>query len=152
MTADTSWSALKVLLVDDHAGTRELTRRMLGRIKITDIVEASSGEEGLRLFNERPSHYDLIVCDWNMPGLSGLEMFGHVRAQRPEIHFLMISGRVDPESVLTAKRSGVSAYIAKPFSPDELRRKLAGVLTAHRVPPSAAAPSGSNDLPAAPRT
>jgi two-component system chemotaxis response regulator CheY len=150
MTADTSWSALKVLLVDDHAGTRELTRRMLGRIKITDVVEASSGDEGLRLFNERPSHFDLVVCDWNMPGMSGLELFGRIRAQRSDLHFLMITGRVDPESVLTAKRSGVSAYIAKPFSPEELRRKLEGILAAQRAP-SSAPPSRSSDFPSAPR-
>jgi CheY-like chemotaxis protein len=139
MSAETPLTALKVLLVDDHAGTRELTHRMLARLRPAKIVEAESGDQALRFFGDTPAEFDLVVCDWNMPGMSGIELFGKVRAIRPKVPFLMVTGRVDPESVILAKRSGVSGYIAKPFSPDELKRKIEIILAqGHDRPPAAA--------------
>jgi CheY-like chemotaxis protein len=138
MSADIPLTALKVLLVDDHAGTRELTHRMLVRLRAAKIVEADSGDQALRFFGDAPAEFDLVICDWNMPGMSGIELFGKVRAIRPKMPFLMVTGRVDPESVILAKRSGVSGYIAKPFSPDELKRKIEVILANHDRPPAAA--------------
>jgi CheY-like chemotaxis protein len=139
MSAAAPPTALKVLLVDDHAGTRELTHRMLARLRATKIVEADSGDQALRVFGDAPADFDLVICDWNMPGMSGIEVFGKIRAIRPKMPFLMVTGRVDPESVILAKRSGVSGYIAKPFSPDELKRKIEVILAqGHDRPPAAA--------------
>ncbi len=67
---------------------------------------------------------DLVLCDWNMPGMSGLDFLRQVRSVGLEIPFLMVTGRADKESVIEAKDAGVSAYIAKPFSQTQLEAKL----------------------------
>ncbi len=72
--------------------------------------------------------FDLIICDWNMPGVSGVEVCKQVRAERPDLPFLLVTGRSDPDSVVVAKETGVSAYITKPFSPQELNVKIAAVV------------------------
>jgi two-component system chemotaxis response regulator CheY len=63
-----------------------------------------------------------------MPGMSGIELFDRVHKLKPEVPFLMLTGRADAESVIAAKRAGVPAYIVKPISPEELKTKVAYLL------------------------
>jgi CheY-like chemotaxis protein len=77
----------------------------------------------------------MMLCDWKMPQMSGLEVLKRVRSRAPDLPFLMITGLADPGSLVEAKSHGVSGYIKKPFSLDQLRKKLALIqrILAHRT-------------------
>jgi CheY-like chemotaxis protein len=124
----TSLSDLRVLLVDDNESVRTLTRQMLRRMAVTSIREANDGSSALEIFRATPMSFDLIICDWNMPVVSGVEVCKQVRAERPDLPFLLVTGRSDPDSVVVARETGVSAYITKPFSPQELNVKIAAIV------------------------
>jgi len=124
----TSLSDLRVLLVDDNESVRTLTRQMLRRMAVTIIREANDGSSALEIFRATPMSFDLIICDWNLPVVSGVEVCKQVRAERPDLPFLLVTGRSDPNSVVVAKETGVSAYITKPFSPQELNVKIAAIV------------------------
>jgi two-component system chemotaxis response regulator CheY len=117
-------SPRRVLLVDDESSIRKLTREMLRRMTFTDVVEAESGDQALRLFCAGPAPFDLIICDWSMPGISGMEVCKQIRAAKFDLPFLMLTGRNDSASRMAAEASGVSAYISKPFAYLELKEKL----------------------------
>ncbi|HZB94233.1 MAG TPA: response regulator [Stellaceae bacterium] len=117
-----------VMVVDDDQTMRVLIRRMLARLKIVNLIEADGGEAALEQLEQAPFGCDLIICDWNMQGMSGIEFFDRVHAMKPALPFLMLTGRADAGSVTTAKQAGVPAYIVKPISPDELRTKVSFLL------------------------
>jgi two-component system chemotaxis response regulator CheY len=123
-----SLSDLRVLLVDDNGSVRTLTRQMLRRLSVTSIREADDGDSAVAIFCATPMSFDLIICDWNMPSLSGMEVCRQVRAERPDMPFLLVTGRADAESVIMAKEAGVSAYISKPFAPQELKLKVSAIV------------------------
>lgn len=115
---------LKILLVEDQAEARALLRNMLLELGITQIFEASNGEEALSFLDSAYDFIDLVMCDWNMPSVSGLEVLRDIRKVNESLPFLMVTGRSDVESVKEAKASGVTAYIRKPFTPKQLEAKL----------------------------
>lgn len=115
---------LKVLIVEDQADARAMLRNVLGELGITQMFEASDGQEALRFMDTAFDFVNLIICDWNMPGLSGVEFLRQLRTVDPDTPFLMVTGRSDMNSVVEAKTSGVSGYIRKPFSPAQLEAKL----------------------------
>lgn len=124
-----TFARLRVLVVDDESLTRSLICNTLRRMRITQLVEAVDGKQGLSEFEADPARFDLIVCDWNMPGLSGMDLCRAVRTKRTGIPFLIVTGRDDPESVSAAIESGASAYILKPFSPQEIKAKIAFLMS-----------------------
>lgn len=128
MSASPSLEGRQVLIVDDDASMRTLVRRMLARMRITGLFEADGGAQALQQIEAAPAPIDLVICDWNMPGMSGIELFDRVHALKPGLPFLMLTGRADANSVIAAKRAGVPAYIVKPISPEELRTKVAYLL------------------------
>lgn len=77
---------------------------------------------------------DIILCDWNMPQLTGMELLRQIRTCDPDMPFIMLTGLADFEAVTEAKSCGVTGYIKKPFSADQLRKKLSLVsrIIAHR--------------------
>jgi two-component system, chemotaxis family, chemotaxis protein CheY len=128
MSGAPSLEGKTVMIVDDDQTMRMLIRRMLGRMKITNLMEADGGEQALQQLENTTGSCDLIICDWNMPGMSGIELFDRVHAIKPALPFLMLTGRADAGSVITAKKAGVPAYIVKPISPDELKTKISFLL------------------------
>lgn len=124
MNGQAGFEAKTVMIVDDDQTMRTLIRRMLARMKITSLLEAEGGAKALQQLASAPSACDLIICDWNMPGMSGIELFDRVNSLRPGMPFLMLTGRADANSVIAAKKAGVPAYIVKPISPDELKNKV----------------------------
>ncbi len=119
---------LKVLVVEDQAEARAMMRNMLMELGITQIFESSDGREALSFIDSAYDFIDMIVCDWNMPKMTGVEVLRQLRTADPDLPFLMVTGRSDLESVVEAKSSGVTAYIRKPFSPAQLEAKLRIVL------------------------
>lgn len=120
---------LRVLIVDDQQEMRSMIKTMLMEIGITQTFEASDGKEALSFSDAALDMVDVVICDWNMPKLSGVEFLRQMRSVSPEMPFLMITGRSDIDSVAEAKASGVTAYIRKPFSPAQLETKLRVIKT-----------------------
>lgn len=119
---------LKVLLVEDQVEARAIMRNMLGELGISQIFEAPDGREALNFIDSAFDFIDMVVCDWNMPKMSGVELLRQLRAVYPDMPFLMVTGRGDLESVVEAKSSGVTGYIRKPFSSKQLEAKLRIIL------------------------
>ncbi len=114
---------LTILLIEDDESMRTLVGRMLSRLKIK-VIAAEDGQSGLQALDAATHPIDLIICDWNMPGMSGMEVFEQARARRPDLPFLLLTGRADLESVVSAKKAGIAGYIVKPVSLPELKTKL----------------------------
>jgi two-component system chemotaxis response regulator CheY len=130
MTESPSLKDKRVLIVDDDEPTRSLIRRVLKRMKIANLEEAAGAEQAIACINATPEDIDLVICDWNMPGMSGIELFDRVHAMKPDLPFLMLTGRADATSVIAAKKAGIPAYIVKPIFPQELKTKVSFLLTA----------------------
>ena len=101
-------------------------------LRVGQVFTAANGREAQTFLNGASELINLIVCDWNMPEMSGLELLQQVRVAFPEMPFLMVTARGTIDSVMAAKKNGVSAYIVKPFSPAELEQKV--VALARKVP------------------
>jgi CheY-like chemotaxis protein len=128
MTADIDFPRLSVLVIDDDPSVRSVTSTMLRRMTIPNIAVAESGDRGLELFRSAAPPFDLIICDWDMPGMNGMELYEQVRADHPKLPFLMLTGRNDLDSVITARSSGVAGYLVKPFSSEQLKEKISFVM------------------------
>lgn len=114
---------LRILIVDDDETMRSLLKKMIRRLG-AETTEAENAETALAKFQTSQPPINFVLCDWNMPGLSGLDFFNCLKAARPDVPLIMITGRDDLDSVLKARQAGVSAYIVKPVTPQELASKI----------------------------
>lgn len=128
MSSKAAFSDLKILLVEDQDDAREMLRDMMNQLGITQIFEAADGTEALKFLESAYDFIDLVICDWNMPEKSGVEVLKELREVNKSLPFLMVTGRKDMDSVVEAKSSGVTAYISKPFSDKQLEAKLRVIL------------------------
>lgn len=125
---DVNFGDIKALIVEDQAEARVMLKDMLSDMGVTQIFESKDGREALNFIDAAFDFVDVIVCDWNMPSLNGVELLRQIRTVFPDLPFLMVTGRNDIDSVIEAKSSGVTAYISKPFSSAQLEAKLRIVL------------------------
>ncbi len=123
-------SSVQTLVVDDQLTIRSLVRNGLQQIGITDVREASDGEEALRALITKPAH--LVISDFNMPKLDGLGLLRAIRAHPPlrQTAFIMLTGRADKDLVDRAAQFGVNNYLVKPFTVGTLRGKIEEVFGA----------------------
>jgi two-component system chemotaxis response regulator CheY len=121
-------AALKVLVVDDQASVRQMTRVTLEKLGIRMIHEAPNGQAALVTLMEQP--IDLIISDFNMPMMDGVGLLRAVRShlQIRKVPFILVTGRGDRELVVKAAQAGVNNYIVKPFDESTLKQKLEAVL------------------------
>lgn len=120
---------LRALVVDDASFVRDLVKRTIRqRFPVIELTEASNGKKAQGLMSR--TAFDLILCDWEMPEMSGLELLQWMRQQShyQKIPFIMITSRGDKSHVIEAVQEGVSEYLGKPFSPDGLSRKIIKVM------------------------
>ena len=118
----------RIMIVDDQADMRSMIRHMLGELEVNQVFEANDGKQALSFIDDAIDMIDIIICDWNMPGMTGVEVLRQLRSVYPDIPFLMVTGRSDITSVTEAKASGVTAYISKPFSLSQLEIKLKAIM------------------------
>ncbi len=116
------------LVVEDNPQTTRLIRMMLQDMNVANIITAKDGIEAQEILDLGDDHVDVILCDWRMPRMTGLELLKQVRNTRPKMPFMMVTANADVESIRTAAASGVSSYIAKPFSPAQLKSKLVAMI------------------------
>ncbi len=120
-------SKMKILVVDDFATMRKVVRNMLRQLGCDNVSEAENGEEGFR--KAQAEDFGLIVSDWNMPVMSGLEFLKAVRAEEKTktTPFLMVTAEALKENIIMAIQSGASNYIVKPFTPQVFEEKLKAI-------------------------
>jgi len=117
-------TSIKVLVVDDMSTMRRIVKNVLKQIGFSDIVEAENGQDALTKL--KVGDIGLIVSDWNMPVMQGVELLRSVRAD-PELKhlpFLMVTAEAQKENIIEAVQAGVSNYVVKPFTAEALQGKL----------------------------
>lgn len=112
----------RVLIADDSGPMRMIVQRNLEASGINEIVQAVDGAEAFKLFTS--SVFDLVVTDYNMPNMTGLELTKQIRASGSEVPILMMTTEAERSTVVEAIQAGVSSYLIKPFDADLLRNKL----------------------------
>ncbi len=126
--------SISILVVDDYAMTRDMIRSILKQHGFMNVYAAEDGKKALERLNTE--NVALVICDWNMPIMSGIEVLRAVRAdpELKEIPFLMLTAEAYRESVQEAVKSGVTDYISKPFTAQVLIEKVSQALGAkHRI-------------------
>ena len=120
--------SIPVLVVDDYATMIRIVSNLLRQLGFSNIDTAMNGESALELMSTR--RYGLVLSDWNMEPMTGLDLVKAVRNDQTlnDTPFIMVTAESKPENVVTAKLAGVDSYIVKPFNAETLKRKLSGVL------------------------
>ncbi|MCS7150215.1 MAG: chemotaxis response regulator CheY [Caldimicrobium sp.] len=115
---------IKILVVDDFSTMRKIIRNILSQLGFKNIIEADDGTSAMEILSKEK--IDLIISDWNMPKMSGLELLKAVRSneQTKDLPFIMVTAEAQKENILEAIKYRVSQYIVKPFTPETLKEKL----------------------------
>jgi two-component system chemotaxis response regulator CheY len=121
---------MKILVVDDYATMRRIVRNLLTQIGFNDIEEAGDGVTALAKLRE--SKFGLVISDWNMEPMTGLQLLKEIRADNKlsGTPFIMVTAESKTENVVAAKEAGVNNYIVKPFNADTLKQKITAVVGA----------------------
>ncbi|MCB1538990.1 MAG: response regulator [Rhodospirillales bacterium] len=120
---------MNVLVVDDYATMRRIIRNLLTQIGFTNIDEAADGSAALTMFGQKK--YGMVISDWNMEPMTGLELLKGIRTSGSEnkgVPFIMVTAESKTENIIAAKQAGVNNYIVKPFNAETLKTKIAAVL------------------------
>ena len=119
---------MKVLIVDDYRTMLRILRNLLRQLDFRNVHEATDGCDALQKLKE--GGFGLVISDWNMEPMTGIQLLRAVRADEKMKHipFIMVTAESKPENVIAAKQAGVSNYIVKPFNAETLRGKMASVL------------------------
>ena len=117
-------TSITVLVVDDMSTMRRILKNVLKQIGFSNLVEAENGQDALNKL--KVGDIGLIVSDWNMPVMPGIELLRTVRADAELKHlpFLMVTAEAQKENIIEAVQAGVSNYVVKPFTAEALQGKL----------------------------
>jgi len=120
--------SINVLIVDDYRSMLRIIQNLLKQLEFNNVDEAVGGEQALAKL--RAGNFGLVLCDWNMAPMTGLDLLKEVRADQrlKNMPFIMITAESKTENVVAAKQAGVSNYIVKPFNAETLREKIEKVL------------------------
>ena len=120
---------MKLLVVDDSSTMRRIIKNTLARLGYKDILEGGDGLEGWAAMDANPD-IEMLITDWNMPEMNGLELVKKVRADArfKDLPIIMVTTEGGKAEVITALKAGVNNYIVKPFTPQVLKEKLAAVM------------------------
>ena len=138
---DPRMAKLTVLLVEDDGFALKLAQSVLKNLGVGHVLLARDGAEAIRILDSKATKADLIISDWNMPNVTGLDLLQHVRKTWHNMPFIMMTGRATEDFVLAAKENGVNGYVIKPFSPDQLMRKIQSVFNI-KAEPAEGPPAG----------
>lgn len=119
---------MNILIVDDYKTMLRIIRNLLRQLGFANIEEATDGSMALQVL--RSGNFGLVISDWNMEPMTGLQLLREVRAD-PKLKgtpFIMVTAESKSENVIAAKEAGVSNYIVKPFNAETLQAKMVSVL------------------------
>jgi len=115
---------MKILIVDDFSTMRRIIKNLLRDLGFTNLTEADDGNSALPLLKN--GNFDFLITDWNMPGMSGLELLRQVRAEErlARLPVLMVTAEAKREQIIEAAKAGVNGYVVKPFTGAALKEKI----------------------------
>ena len=115
---------MKVLIAEDSNTMRGIVREMMRRLGYDDVIEAADGREAWERLNEQP--FDLLLTDWNMLQMSGLELLQKVRGtpDMASLPVVMLTTRNNKEDIVSAVKAGINNYVTKPCKPTQLKDKI----------------------------
>lgn len=115
---------IKILVVDDFPTMRRIIRNLLKDLGFENVDEAEDGQMGMD--KVRNNNFDLVVSDWNMPNMDGLEMLQQIRADEilSSLPVLMVTAEAKKENIVAAAKAGASGYVVKPFTAAVLEEKI----------------------------
>ena len=119
---------MKALVVDDSMTIRRIVIKALGIVGITDTAEAGDGEEAIVAADA--TRFDVILLDWNMPKLTGIDALRRLRRSGNATPVIMVTTEAEKARVIEAIKAGANDYLIKPFSPDQLAEKVKGLVRA----------------------
>ena len=121
---------LNFLVVDDFSTMRRIIKNLLHDLGYANVTEADDGNTALPLLKD--GNFDFLITDWNMPGMAGLELLKHVRADARlgKMPVLMLTAEAKREQIVEAAQAGVSGYVIKPFTAATLKEKIDKILAA----------------------
>ncbi|WP_445682196.1 chemotaxis response regulator CheY [Radicibacter daui] len=119
---------MNILVVDDYATMRRIIKNLLNQLGFSNIEQAADGAQALQIL--RATQIGLVVSDWNMEPMTGLQLLKEVRADAKlkDLPFIMVTAESKTENIIAAKKAGVNNYIVKPFNAATLKTKLENVL------------------------
>lgn len=120
---------IKILVVDDQTMMRAITKDILNSLGYVNIAEAENGSMALEKL--RTDKFDLVMLDWNMPVMQGIDVLKAMREdpKLKDIPVIMVTAEAEKTKVVEALKSGVTNYIVKPFKPSALREKFEQVFS-----------------------
>ncbi len=115
---------MKILVVDDFSTMRRIIKNLLRELGFTNIDEADDGSTALPML--KTGQYDFLVTDWNMPGMTGIDLLKAVRSdpQLNKLPVLMVTAEAKREQIIMAAQAGVNGYVVKPFTSGTLKEKI----------------------------
>ena len=121
-------TSIRVLIVDDFATMRRILNNILKQLGFKNIMEADDGTTALEVLEKQK--IDLIISDWNMPKMTGLDLLKKVRAdgKLSKLPFLMVTAEAQKQNVIEAVQAGVSNYVVKPFTAEAISDKLKKII------------------------
>jgi two-component system chemotaxis response regulator CheY len=119
---------MRFLVVDDSSTMRRIIVNTLNKLGYQEVIEAGNGREGID--RAAAENVDLVITDWNMPEMNGIDFIRALRAtdKMRDTPILMVTTNAAKDDIVEALRAGVSNYIVKPFTPDTFREKIEAVL------------------------
>lgn len=120
---------LKMLIADDSMLMRDILKEsILETFPHMEVFEAGTGDEAKKMIGNE--HFDIVLCDWEMPGVSGIDILKWVRSTSylEKLPFVMVTGNTEKESIVECIKARVTEYVVKPFTPDVLCRKIQKIL------------------------
>ena len=120
--------SMPILIVDDYKTMLRIIRNLLKQLGFENVDDASDGSAALQKLREK--RYGLVISDWNMEPMTGLQLLREVRADQSmqDVPFIMVTAESKKENVVAARQAGVNNYIVKPFNAATLKQKIASVL------------------------
>ena len=115
---------MKILVVDDFSTMRRIIKNLLRDLGFSNADEADDGNTALPML--QTGKYDFLVTDWNMPGMTGIELLQHVRADDnlKTLPVLMVTAEAKRDQIVAAAQAGVNGYVVKPFTAAVLKEKI----------------------------
>jgi len=115
---------MKILVVDDFSTMRRIIKNLLRDLGMTNVQEADDGQTALPILKE--GGIDFLVTDWNMPGMTGIDLLKEVRSDPnlASMPVLMVTAEAKKEQIIAAAQAGVNGYVVKPFTAAVLKEKI----------------------------
>ena len=115
---------MKIIIVDDFSTMRRIIKNILRQLGFNNVQEADDGATAWPKIQSEP--FDLVITDWNMPKMSGLELLKNIRNDEnlKDIPVLMVTAEALKENIIEAVKAGVSNYIIKPFTAETMQEKM----------------------------